>query len=164
MRFVLMVLVVLTAPLAMAETKVGVVDMERALFLSEDAKAAAQQFEADNADAIKKVRDIEKALVDMKEKREKEADFMSDDQLKKLAADYEEKARERQFFLEKLQKQDQAWRQQFFRSKLPELENLLKALIEEGKYDIVLQAGAVVYSAPSSDLTKPLLERLNTKK
>tara|TARA_R110001583_G_scaffold34171_8_gene115007 strand:- start:7000 stop:7119 length:120 start_codon:yes stop_codon:yes gene_type:complete len=39
----------------------------------------------------------------------------------------------------------------------------LKALIEEGKYDLVLQAGAVVYSAPAIDLTKPLLERLNGK-
>ncbi|WP_028294403.1 OmpH family outer membrane protein [Oceanobacter kriegii] len=163
MRFVVLMMVALLSPLAMAEAKVGVVDMERALFLSDDAKEASKKFEADNAEAIGKVKDLEGQLVAMREKREKDSAIMSQAELDKLAADFEEKARERQFYMEKLQKQDQAWRQQFFRSKLPELEEVLKAIIEDGKYDVVLQAGAVVYSNPTVDLTKPLLERLNKK-
>ncbi|MFK4751102.1 OmpH family outer membrane protein [Oceanobacter antarcticus] len=163
MRVFLFLVAVLLSPLAAAELKVGVVDMERALFLSEEAKSGAQRFEKDNGAAISKVREIEKAMMTLKDKRETDGAIMSQDELAKLVGEYEEKGKERQFYLEKLQQQDQKWRQSFFRSKLPELEELLKALIEEGKYDLVLQAGAVVYSAPAIDLTKPLLERLNGK-
>ncbi|WP_369857493.1 OmpH family outer membrane protein [Candidatus Thalassolituus haligoni] len=163
MRVFLFLVAVLLSPLAAAELKVGVVDMERALFLSEEAKSGAQKFEKDNGAAISKVREIEKAMMTLKDKRETDGAIMSQDELAKLVGEYEEKGKERQFYLEKLQQQDQKWRQSFFRSKLPELEELLKALIEEGKYDLVLQAGAVVYSAPAIDLTKPLLERLNGK-
>ena len=38
------------------------------------------------------------------------------------------------------------------------------SLSEEGGYDVVLQSGAVIYSAPTADLTKLLLDRLNAKK
>ena len=150
MRVFLFLVAVLLSPLAAAELKVGVVDMERALFLSEEAKSGAQKFEKDNGAAISKVREIEKAMMTLKDKRETDGAIMSQDELAKLVGEYEEKGKERQFYLEKLQQQDQKWRQSFFRSKLPELEELLKA-------------GAVVYSAPAIDLTKPLLERLNGK-
>ncbi|WP_221799676.1 OmpH family outer membrane protein [Oceanobacter mangrovi] len=163
MRIVFLMLIALVSPLALAETKVAVVDMERALFLSDEAKAAAKKFEDDNAEAIGKVRSLEDAMMALKEKKDKDGDIMGQDELNKLASDYDEKARERQFYLDKLQKQDQQWRQGFFRSKLPSLEEKLKSIIEEGKYDVVLQAGAVVYSHPSADLTKVLLERLNAK-
>ncbi|MDO6682814.1 MULTISPECIES: OmpH family outer membrane protein [unclassified Oceanobacter] len=163
MRVFLFLVVALLSPLAAAELKVGVVDMERALFLSDEAKSAAKKFEQENSDSIGKVRDIEKSMLALKEKRETDGAIMSQAELAKLVTEYEAKAKERQFYLEKLQQQDQQWRQSFFRSKLPELEELLKALIDDGKYDLVLQAGAAVYSSPAIDLTKPLLERLNGK-
>tara|TARA_R110001583_G_scaffold34171_8_gene115008 strand:- start:7116 stop:7490 length:375 start_codon:yes stop_codon:yes gene_type:complete len=113
MRVFLFLVAVLLSPLAAAELKVGVVDMERALFLSEEAKSGAQKFEKDNGAAISKVREIEKAMMTLKDKRETDGAIMSQDELAKLVGEYEEKGKERQFYLEKLQQQDQKWRQSF---------------------------------------------------
>lgn len=165
MRFILVAMAaVLFSTTTLAETKVAVVDMERALFLSDAAKAASKTFEKDNKADIAKIKGIEKNLIALKSRIEKDGAIMSDDENRKMRGEYEEKAEEMKFFVRKLQQQDQQWRREFFQSKLPELEKILKAIIEKGKYDVVLQAGAVVYHAPEVDLTKILLERLNGQK
>ncbi|MFL0807014.1 MAG: OmpH family outer membrane protein [Oceanobacter sp.] len=145
-------------------SKVAVVDMERALFLSDAAKVSAKKFEKDNKADISKVKGVEKELLALKERLEKDGAIMSEDESRKIRSQYDKKAEEMQFFMRKLQQQDQQWRRQFFQSQLPELEKTLKAIIDNGKYDVVLQAGAVIYHAPDVDLTKVLLERLNGKK
>ena len=163
MRVLVTLLVGLMAQLAVAADsgKVGVVDMERALFLSEAAKKSIGQFEKDNKGDVDKLKSIEGEIIKLKEKIEKEGDVMSDDDRRKLAGNYEEKSNEYKFYARKLQQLEQKWKQEFFQTQLPTLERELKAIIDEGGYSIVLQAGAVIYSAPTSDLTKQLLDRLN---
>ena len=75
----------------------------------------------------------------------------------------EQKSSEYQFYGRKLKQLEDKWKKELFNEQLPELEKLLKEIIDEGKYDVVLNSGAVIYSSPSVDLTKLLLERLNTK-
>lgn len=165
MRLIVMAAVAaLLSGTAAAANKVAVVDMERALFLSDAAKASSKQFEKDNQSDIEKVKKLEQAMLKLKERIEKDGAIMSEEENRKARSSYEEKAEEMKFFMRKLQQQDQQWRRQFFQSKLPDLEKTLKAIIEEGKYDVVLQAGAVIYHAPDVDLTKILLERLNGQK
>ena len=166
MRVLVTLLLGLMAQLAVAADagKVGVVDMERALFLSDAAKTSISKFEKDNKTDVDKIKGIEGELIKLKEKIEKEGDVMSDDERRKLASSYEEKSNEYKFYARKLQQLEQKWKQEFFQSQLPNLERELKAIIEEGGYSVVLQAGAVIFSAPSSDLTKQLLDRLNAKK
>ncbi|MFC3681203.1 OmpH family outer membrane protein [Bacterioplanoides pacificum] len=149
---------------AVAEgTKVAVVDMERALFLSEAAKTSIKQFEKDNKDSISKLKSLEQQLRDLQEKVQKNADVMSDDERRNSANDFEEKKTEFQFFAKKLQQMEQKWKREFFQTQLPELEKLLKAIIDEAGYDVVLQSGAAIYVSPKADITKLLIERLNAK-
>ncbi len=163
MRWMLMVALGLMMNTAVAASKVAVVDMERAVFLSDAAKNSIKAFEQDNSSDISKLKSLESDLRALQEKREKNADFMSEDEARKLAKEFEEKRSEFQFFGQKLQKLEQRWKREFFQTQLPNVEKLLKAIIEEGEYDVVLQAGAVVYATPQVDLTKPLLERLNAE-
>lgn len=164
MRWLIAVMAALLVQVAAAEdTKVAVVDMERALFLSDAAKTSAQQFEKDNKADIDKLKGLEQQLLTLKDKMEKDGDVMSDDELRKLKNDYEQTTTEYKFYGNKLQQLNQKWKREFFQTQLPDLEQLLKAIIDEGGYDVVLQAGAVVYSSPKADLTKLLLERLNSK-
>ena len=159
MRWLIAVMAALLVQVAAAEdTKVAVVDMERALFLSDAAKTSAQQFEKDNKADIDKLKGLEQQLLTLKDKMEKDGDVMSDDELRKLKNDYEQTTTEYKFY-----GNNQKWKREFFQTQLPDLEQLLKAIIDEGGYDVVLQAGAVVYSSPKADLTKLLLERLNSK-
>lgn len=159
----IMGLLVQTA-MAAGAGKVGVVDMERALFLSDAAKTSIRQFEKDNQPDVDKLKGLQGELIKLKEKIEKEGDVLSDDERRKLANGYEEKTAEYKFYATKLQQLEQKWKQEFFQTQLPNLERELKAIIEEGGYDVVLQSGAVIYSSPASDLTKTLLDRLNAKK
>ncbi|MAY14515.1 MULTISPECIES: OmpH family outer membrane protein [unclassified Thalassolituus] len=164
MRWFIAVMAALCVQVAAAEAgKVGVVDMERALFLSDAAKVSIKQFEADNKTDIEKLKGLETDLLALKEKTEKDGDVMSDDERRKLANDYEQKSTEYKFYGRKLQQLEQKWKREFFQTQLPQLEKLLKAIIDEGGYDVVLQSGAVIYSSPKTDLTKLLLERLNAK-
>lgn len=165
MRFLSVLLAGLFMQVAVAEAgKVGVVDMERALFLSDAAKVSIRKFEQDNKGELDKLKAIEAELIKMKEKIEKEGDVMSNDDRRKLATSYEEKSTEFKFYARKLQQLEQTWKRDFFQTQLPDLERHLKAIIDEGGYDVVLQSGAVIYSAPAADLTKLLLDRLNAKK
>ncbi len=163
MRWMLLTVGMLFSAMAFAQTKVAVVDMERALFLSNAAQASIAQFEKDNTSDINKLKSLEQSLRDLREKIEKDADIMSDDEARRLRNRFEEQSAEFQFFARKLQQMEQQWKRDFFQTQLPNIERLLKAIIDEGGYDVVLQSGAVIYSAPSIDLTRSLLERLNAK-
>jgi len=164
MRWIIAMAAALLMNAAVAEgTKVAVVDMERALFLSEAAKTSIKQFEKDNNDSISKLKSLEQQLRDLQEKVQKNADVMSDDERRNSANDFEEKKTEFQFFAKKLQQMEQKWKREFFQTQLPELEKLLKAIIDEAGYDVVLQSGAAIYVSPKADITKLLIERLNAK-
>ena len=58
---------------------------------------------------------------------------------------------------------EQKWKREFFQKQLPDIEKLLKAIIDEAGYDVVLQSGAAIYVSQKADITKLLLERLNAK-
>ena len=112
MRLIVMAAIAaLLSGTAAAASKVAVVDMERALFLSDAAKASAKQFEKDNQGDIDKVKNLEKELVALKDRLEKDGAIMSDEENRKARKQYDEKAEEMKFFVRKLQQQDQQWQQ-----------------------------------------------------
>lgn len=164
MRLFLAIILAMTTQLALANTKVGVVDMERALFLSDAAQTSLKKFEKDNQSEVNKLKELQQELLALKDKNEKDADVMSDEERRKLVGQFEEKSATYKFYAQKLQQAEIKWRQDFFQEQQPRIEKVLKEIIDKEKYDIILQAGAVVYTAPTSDLTKKLIDRLNAKK
>lgn len=162
MRVISVLVLTLLAQLALAGTgKVAVVDMERALFMSDAAKTSIKDFEKANKADVDKIKALQAELLKMKEKAEKEGDVMSEEERRKLSSAHEEKASEFKFYAQKIQQLEGKWKQEFLQTQLPVLEKELKALIDAGGFDVVLQAGAVVYVNPENDLTKALIERLN---
>ena len=144
-----------------AGSKIAVVDMERALFQSEGAKASFKQVEDQFGDDLGKIKQLEKDMLASKEKLDKDGAIMSDDEQRKVRNEIKEQQSEFKFFAGKLQQAEQQWRQQFFRANLPRLQDILKALIEAEKVDIVLNGQAVIHVVPDLDLTKKLLNKLN---
>lgn len=154
----------LMAPLAQAELKVAIVDMQRALFASDSAQESRKQIESQFADDIKKVKAIEKEILGAQEKLQKDGAVMSDDEKRIEANKIKEKRTEFQFFANKLKQAEQQWQQQFFRANAPKLDTVLKGIIDEGGYDIVLNERSYIFAKPELDLTKILLEKLNSQK
>jgi len=142
-------------------TKIAVVDMERALFQSEGAKASFKQVEDQFGDNLVKIKELEKELIDSQTKLQKDGAIMSDDEQRKLRNAVKEKQSEFQFHAGKLQQAEQQWRQQFFRASMPRIQDILKGIIAEQKVDIVVSGQAVIHVTPELDLTKILLDKLN---
>lgn len=164
MRLFLALTLIFTSSLALAAGKVGVVDIERALFLSDAAQTSLKKFEKDNQSEVDKLKELQQELIALKEKGEKDGDVMSDDERRKLGSQFEEKSATYKFYAQKLQQAEGKWRQVFLQEQQPRIEKELKAIVDADKYDVILQAGAVVYAAPATDITKKLIERLNASK
>ncbi|HBS41222.1 MAG TPA: hypothetical protein DEA26_00975 [Oceanospirillales bacterium] len=162
-------LVILTALFAFntvsaADLNIAVVDMERALFMSDAAQAGVKEFEQNNKADIDKLKSLEKELTSAKERLDKEGDIMSADQRRTVSNDMQQKGQEYQFYVGKLKKQEDAWKREFLNKQLPEMEKILKKIIDEKGYDMVVNAQAVVFTSPKADITKLLIERLNSGK
>ena len=151
---------------AFAEMKIAVVNAQRALFDSDRAKAYSKKMEKDLGGDLEDVKKIEKDIVQIQEKMKKDGDIMSDEQKRELKNQMDEKKQDYKFYASKLQKAKQQAEEEFLRENMPLLDKALKELIDEEKYDLVLQqqpapSGAVIFAGERVDLTKKLLEKLN---
>ncbi|MDF1762789.1 MAG: OmpH family outer membrane protein [Oleibacter sp.] len=149
---------------AAADTKVAVVDMERALFLSDAAKSAVKEFEKANKDDIAKLKSLQESLMASKKKLDEEGDIISEEQRRQMANDMEQKTQEYQFYGRKLKQAEDLWKRGLLEKQLPQLEKMLKEIIEKEGYDLVFNAQAAVFTSPKADITKLLIDRLNKQK
>lgn len=165
MRWILGLVAVAAMNIAVAaDSNIAVVDMERALFLSDAAKAAVSEFEKTNKSDIDKLKSLQQDLMAAQKRVEKEGDIMSEADRRTLKNEVEQKTQEYQFYGRKLQQLEEAWKRELFQKQSPELEKILNEIIEKEGYDVVLNAQVVIYKSPAVDITKLLLERLNAKK
>lgn len=156
----LLLLLMLSAPLA-AELKVGVVDLRRAVFTSDDAQKFSEslqsQFKSEE-DAIRKLQEEASA---MRDRLESDGAMMNENERNKAAREFEGKVRE---FNQRRQQLDQAvseQRSQFLQKAQPEIDAALENILKERELDLILPREAVVFAKPELDLTEDLIKRLN---
>ena len=163
MRFLQIALLAMTATFAQAEMKIAVVDMQRAVLASDEAKAAVEKFRAAKQDDIDTISKLETELKGIQDKIAKDGDFMSEDERRKLKNSFKEKATTYKFHRQNMQKAEQQELQQLAQMMEPKMQKALKAIIDENKYDLVLRPEMVIFNGPGTDITKLLLEQLNAK-
>lgn len=161
MRMLAMVSVLLFAVPAMAETRIGVVDLRQALFSSNDAKAFSEQLQQDFAGTEEEVRKAQQEARSLQERLQKDGAMMNESERERLKAEFQQKAQE---FAEKKQQLDQTLnsrKQTFLEEARPEVDAAVKELMQEHDLDIILPSETVVYVKPELNLTEELLEKLN---
>lgn len=161
MRVLTMVSVLLFAVPALAETRIGVVDLRQALFSSDDAKAFSDQLKQDFAGTEEEVRKAQQEARSLQERLQKDGAMMNESERERLKEEFQEKAQE---FSEKKQQLDQTLnsrKQAFLEEARPEVDAAVKELMEEHDLDIILPSETVVYVKPELNLTDELLEKLN---
>ncbi|MED5440946.1 MAG: OmpH family outer membrane protein, partial [Pseudomonadota bacterium] len=86
MRWIMALIAAATINVAVAAeaTKVAVVDMERALFLSDATQEALKEFEKANKADIDKLKGLQESLTELQKKIEKEKDFMSEEEARAI--------------------------------------------------------------------------------
>jgi outer membrane protein len=164
MRFLPVALLAMTATFAQAEMKIAVVDMQRAVLASDEAKVAVEKFRGEKKSEIDTITTLELELKSIQDKIAKDGEIMSEEERRKLKNSFEEKATTYKFHRQNMQKAEQQELQALAQQMEPKMQTALKSIIDENKYDLVVRPEMVIYNAPGTDITKLLLERLNTTK
>ena len=162
-RIVVMVaaaLMALSFP-ALAETRIGVVDLRQALFSSNDAKSFSESLQKDFAGDEAKVREVQEQARQLKERLEKDGAMMNESERNKLAGEFQEKVKEFNFLKQRLDSTVAQRKQAFLEQARPEVDAAVEELLEENDLDLILPSEAVVYVKPEMNLTPQLLEKLN---
>ncbi|MEH6824848.1 MAG: OmpH family outer membrane protein [Motiliproteus sp.] len=147
--------------LALAEGRIGVLDMEGALAASKQAQTLReklqQEFSAEEAE-LRKISEEGSAL---KTKLQNEGSFMSDDERQQLTALVQKKYQQFQTLGNQLKQETQGRERAFLQQLRPQLEVILKAIVEADELDIIVNKKGVVYVKPSMDLTQRVVDELN---
>ncbi|MGO3692840.1 OmpH family outer membrane protein [Marinobacter sp.] len=146
---------------AVAETRVGVVDLRQALFSSNDAKSFSEAMQKDFAGDEEKVRETQEAARKLKERLEKDGAMMNESERNQLAGEFQEKVKEFNFLKQRLDSTVNQRKQAFLEEARPEVDEAVKELLEENDLDLILPSEAVVYVKPEMNLTSQLLDKLN---
>jgi outer membrane protein len=147
---------------AHAETRIGFVNIAQVLKEAPQADAARKKLEAEFAPRDEKIVAMQKNLKQLEEELAKDADIMSDEVRKK---------KERQIVLEKreIKRTREEFNEDLNIRRNDELNKLQKLvydtivkLAKDEKYDLVV-GDNVIYAADTVDLSKKVLERLNSQ-
>lgn len=156
---VLMALLV-SAP-ALAETKIGVVDLRQALFSSKEAQAFSARLQQDFSGEEAKVREAQEAARELKERLEQDGAMMNESERNRLATEFQQKVQEFNALKQRLDQTVANRKQSFLEEARPDVDAAVRELMEEHELDIILPSEAVVYVKPDMNLTEQLLEKLD---
>lgn len=162
-RYVLPLVLLAFSAATYAETKMGIVDIRTALFSTKSAKKFTEDLKKDFSDDEKKVREAQEGAKKIKDRLEKDGSLMSDAERTRLAGDFESKAKDFNFLKNKLETGISTRQQSFLQENKPLVDQGLEEILKEQKLDLILPREAVIYSAPSLDITQALIDKLNAK-
>jgi outer membrane protein len=154
---------VLAAPAARAQNKIGFVNLQRALEEVEEGKAAKAALKKDFDEKQRQLdarrTDFEKLRADF----EKQAPLMNEAARKDKAAEVEKKAGELQQVFVQWQKDLQQREAEVMRGMFDKLSVLVREIAEADGFTMVLGENAVAYAQPSLDLTNELVRKYNAR-
>ena len=164
-RFLLAVVLVLSAGSAYAEIKVASLDVLRAISDSEEAKnlfTTVQQELQNDQDALTA---LQGEIASLREKLAKDSEILSDSEQRRLVNDIESKQADLQFQANKLRKEFNDRQQEIISQIVPKLDAVLKDLVEIEGYDFILNKNqqTVLYVNTKHDITRKVTEKLNEK-
>jgi outer membrane protein len=157
-------LLLLAASAASAELKIAVLDTQRALLESEEAKQLLQSAQTDLEKEQNDVNALGAEIMSMQEQMQKDADVMSPSEQRKRQKAFEDKQIEYQFQVNRLQKEVQDRRQELMQLMAPKIDAVLKDLIETEGYDVIMQRGSLLYANSKHDITRRVTEKLNERR
>ena len=156
------ILLLIAGPVA-AELKIAVLDTQRALVESDEAKALLAQAAQELQNEENEVKTLGESIMAIQERLQTDGEVMSPTEQRKLQKEIEDKQIDYQFQLNKLQKEVNDRRQELLQQMVPKIDAVLKDLIELEGYDIIMERGQLRYVNSKHDITRKVTEKLNEK-
>lgn len=160
---VLALLLLAAAPAFSAEVKIGYIDLQKALNLSEGGKAAKSQI----AEKVKKfqatIEGRQNELKKLNEELEKQKMLLSAEAKAEKERDYQQKIKEFQRFAKDAQEELQQEDAQHTRAILEDLFKVVKDIGTKGNYTLILEKNesSVLYADNSINMTDEVIAAYN---
>ena len=161
LKSLLVVCFMLPALVMAASGKMAVLDVEGAIRASKQVKELRAQLQGQFAAEQQRLKLLAEEGNALKEKMQKESDFLSEDERKSLLIEVQQKFQAFQQLKKNLQQQAQQQEQAFLKQLRPKVEEILKVLVEKHDIELIFNKRALVYTKPKLDLTAQVIEELN---
>lgn len=158
---VLSVLAMASFPAA-AQMKIAVLDYQMALLESDAAKRYATDTEKKFAAQLQRLRNLETEAKRLQERMERDGSKLTQTELEKLELEFRQKAREFQVQSRELNEAKAGADREMLETLKPKLDQSVEAVLKAGDYDMVIDRAAVVEVKPQFDITRQVIERLNS--
>jgi outer membrane protein len=163
--YALALAMVLVTNASAQELKIGYVDLQRALNDSEPGRKAKEEFkkQVDKLQVdLKKQKD---ELDGMKDRLEKKALVMKEDERREMEKDYQRKLRDFERSYKDSQGELQLKDNELTRALLQELQTVIAEYGKNGSYTVILElsSSSVLYGDPKVDLTDQIIAAYNKR-
>lgn len=159
-----MVAMSLMAGSAWAELNIAVLNVQRAIGETAEAQELVKRLEDELKSEQESIRALNTAITQQQERLVKDGEVMSDAERRKVQKEIEDKQIDYQFQVNRLQKTVNDRQQEILGQMAPKLDAVLKDLIAQEKYDVIVHRQNVLYVDPKHDITSVVTEKLNLKK
>lgn len=150
-----------TQAVAQDNPTVGVINLEQALFNSDAARSLEENTRSEFQSDEQRLERLNTELREIIERAQRDESILSEQELRELNADAEEKQVQMQLIAERLQNAWNQRQQQFVEANRQLLGQAIEAVVEEGDYDLVLNAEAVAYFNNSYNITALVTAKIN---
>ena len=154
-------LIFTSAALAQNQPVIGIVNLEQALFNSEVAKEMQAQIETEFRSDQQRADRLNTELRALVEKAQRDESIMSDAEKRELNSTAQEKQVQLQLISERVQTALQERQQSFVDSQRQNLGRAIEAVVQEGGYDLVLNAESAAFFNNSYSITALVTAKLN---
>ena len=158
--------VLLIAAPALAEVKIGIVDLQKALNLSKAGMAAKEQMGEQVKKFEAEFKTKQDNLLRQKADLEKQAVLLSDEAKAKKERDYQQDIKELQRFQKDVKEELQQRDADHTKRILNELFEIMQKLGKDSGYTLILEKsqGGVIFSDSAYDLTEQVIKAYDAKK
>jgi outer membrane protein len=154
------VMVMSTGVLAQ-DTKIGIVNLEQALFNSDAAKVVQEELRTEFASDEQRAQTLQGELQALQQKFTQDEAIMSQAEIRAMNADAQEKQLQLQLISERVQQALQEKNQEFVESMRQTLTQAITDVVAEGGFDLILNSSGVAYAAPVLDITARVTAKIN---
>lgn len=148
--------------LAYAE-KLAIVDIQQAILTSDEAKAYEKKLKQELASDQSKVLELEKQAKSLRKKIQDQGSSLSKEDSQRLQLQFQKAFEEYQRTGRALQQRRAEREQEFLTQMRPKLDKVIRKIIEENDYDVVLARQATVFAKKEVDITAKVVQLLNAE-
>ena len=158
---ILLTFIFMAASVQAADTKLGYVDLQKALSVSAAGQAAKEKMEAEIADIEDQVKQRQSDLQALQESLKKQMGMLSAEAKQEKEIEFQQQVRDYQRYVKDKQDAMKAREERYTQQILRDLGQQVVELSKKENISMMMEMSQLVYAAPELDYTEKLIEMYN---